>query len=137
MAEQAVDEAVAYTKRPAGRCTTDKTPLLSNGHGPQHAPSFSGILPPDVSRAAVEHYCKNEWAQTLGDVMIRRTSWRYYHRDHHEVAARVAAWMAELLDWDEPRRTRELAEYREQTDAHSNDSSRPQLRAGAVQVQTV
>jgi glycerol-3-phosphate dehydrogenase len=137
MAEQTVDEAVAYTKRPATRCTTDKTPLLSNGHVPPHAPRYSGILPPEVSRAAVEHYCKNEWAATLSDVMIRRTSWRYYHRDHLAVAERVAEWMAELVHWDEPRRTRELAAYREQTDAHAGAASRPHLRSGNAQVQPV
>jgi glycerol-3-phosphate dehydrogenase len=133
MAEQTVDEAVAYTKRPAARCTTDKTPLLSNGHGP----AYSGILPPDVSRAAVEHFVKNEWAVTLPDVMIRRTSWRYYHRDHLAVAEQVAGWMAELLGWDESRRGRELAAYVEQSEAHACAASRPQLRSGNAQVQTV
>jgi glycerol-3-phosphate dehydrogenase len=29
----------------------------------------------------VEHYCTNEWAVHLDDVMVRRTSWHYYHRD--------------------------------------------------------
>ncbi|HEV2292518.1 MAG TPA: glycerol-3-phosphate dehydrogenase/oxidase [Tepidisphaeraceae bacterium] len=133
MAEQTVDEVVAYTKRPAARCTTHNTPLLSNGHDP----AYSGILPPEVSRAAVEHYCRNEWAMTLSDVMIRRTSWRYYQHDHLAVAAQVAGWMAELLDWDEPRRQRELAVYGEQTGAYACAGSRPQLRAGNAQVQTV
>ncbi|MDQ3441977.1 MAG: glycerol-3-phosphate dehydrogenase/oxidase, partial [Planctomycetota bacterium] len=133
MAEQTVDEAVAYTKRPAAHCTTDTTPLLSNGHGP----AFSGILPPDVSRAAVEHFVKNEWATSLADVMIRRSSWRYYHRDQFAVAQQVAGWMAELLDWDESRRERELAAYREQTDAHAGAASRPHLRSGTAQVQPV
>lgn len=132
MAEQTVDEVVAYTKRPAMRCTTDRTPLLTNGHGPV----YSGILPPDVSRAAVEHFLKNEWAATLSDVMIRRTSWRYYHPDHLELAERVAGWMAELLQWDEPVLARELAAYREQADAHACPP-RHQLRSANAQVQTL
>ena len=130
MAEQTVDEVVAYTKRPAAACTTDKTPLLSNGHSPR----YSGILPPDVSPAACEHFVKNEWAVTLSDIMIRRTSWRYYHHDHLDVAAKVAGWMAELLGWDEAKRERELLAYREQTDTpacqQQQSPPRPQARAG-------
>jgi glycerol-3-phosphate dehydrogenase len=135
MAEQTVDEVIAYTKRPAGWCTTDKTPLLTNGHGP----AYSGILPPDVSREAVEHYVKNEWALHLADVMIRRTSWRYYHRDHLAVAAQVAGWMAELLGWDSARREREMLAYREQCEAHTCATPRTQpLRAtDNARVQTV
>ncbi|MGB7160842.1 MAG: glycerol-3-phosphate dehydrogenase C-terminal domain-containing protein, partial [Tepidisphaeraceae bacterium] len=104
-----------------------------NGHGPR----YSGILPPDVSREAVEHFVKNEWAVTLADIMIRRSSWRYYHRDHLEVARKVAGWMAEILGWDEPARERELLAYREQTEAHACVMSRPHLRSGNAQVQTV
>jgi glycerol-3-phosphate dehydrogenase len=122
MAEQTVDEVVAHTKRPAARCETDKTPLLSNGHGPR----YSGILPPEVSRSAVEHYVKNEWAASLSDVMIRRTSWRYYHRDHLAVAQNVAAWVGELLDWDDARREREMRAYREQSEMHACATSRSQ-----------
>lgn len=137
MAEQTVDEAVKYTRRPATRCTTDKIPLLTNGHGLYHAPRYSGILPPDVSRTAVEHFVNNEWAATLSDVMIRRTSWRYYHFDHREIAARVAGWMAELLRWDESVRDRELTAYCEQRGAQSYTASHPPLRPDSVQVQTV
>jgi len=33
--------------------------------------SFSGVIPPAVSREAVEHFCRHEWARHLDDVMIR------------------------------------------------------------------
>ena len=62
----------------------------------------SGILPPPVSREMVEHFCRNEWAVHLDDVMIRRSSWQYYHRHAGDLARQVATWMAELLGWDEP-----------------------------------
>jgi hypothetical protein len=45
--------------------------------------------------------------------MIRRTSWRYYHRDHVEIAGRVARWMAEELGWDDGQLHTELARYRQ------------------------
>jgi hypothetical protein len=47
--------------------------------------------------------------------MIRRTSWRHYHRDHLEIAARTARWMAALLNWDEAKLQREIARYQELT----------------------
>jgi glycerol-3-phosphate dehydrogenase len=43
--------------------------------------------------------------------MIRRTSWRYYHRDHQRIAEEVANWMAAELGWDEERRDAELLNY--------------------------
>jgi glycerol-3-phosphate dehydrogenase len=107
MAQQAVDRVVDFLKISAKFCETATTPLLPND--PQ--PAFSGILPPPVSQAAVEHYCRNEWARHLYDVMIRRTSWRYYHRDHIGIARDVAEWMAAALDWDEQRKQDEINSY--------------------------
>jgi glycerol-3-phosphate dehydrogenase len=57
------------------------------------------------------HFCRNEWALHLDDIMIRRTSWHYYHRDAHVVAKQVAAWMAECLDWDAARCQLEWERY--------------------------
>ena len=73
----------------------------------------SGILPPPVSSAVVEHYCDHEWARHLDDVMIRRTSWRHYHHDHLEIAGRTAHWMASRLGWDECKTQAEIARYRQ------------------------
>jgi glycerol-3-phosphate dehydrogenase len=107
MAEQTVDRVVELTRTAAQPCKTAQTALLPD----EPTPRFSGILPPPVSREAVEHYCRNEWAIGLSDVMIRRTSWRYYHRDHADIAQRVASWMGEVLGWDAERIDRELAAY--------------------------
>jgi len=116
MAEQTVDVVADYVDRSSEPCTTATTPLL-----PYEAqPNYSGILPPPVSRDAVEHYCRNEWAVHLYDVMIRRTSWRYYHRDHDRIAEQVAQWMAEILSWDDDRVQQELAEYRQSIRESSN-----------------
>jgi hypothetical protein len=52
--------------------------------------------------------------------MIRRTSWRYYHRDHLEIAEQVARWMAEFFGWDDDRVRREITEYRQVIDESSN-----------------
>ena len=90
MAEQTVDRIVDFAGINARECNTAETPLLSGDA------RFSGILPPPVSREAVEHSCRNEWATSVEDVMIRRTSWRYYHRDHAEIARQVDQWMREL-----------------------------------------
>jgi glycerol-3-phosphate dehydrogenase len=72
---------------------------------------YSGILPPQVTRDAVDHFVRSEWAVHVCDVMIRRTSWRYYHRDHAAVAQQVAGWMSEILGWSDERREEELALY--------------------------
>ena len=66
---------------------TAEEPLLESA-GPE-----SGILPPEVSRELVEHYCGQEWAVYPDDVMLRRTGWRRYSTDPNRVAEQVAAWM--------------------------------------------
>ena len=33
--------------------------------------------PPAVSRELVEHYCRNEWAVSPDDIMLRRAGWRH------------------------------------------------------------
>jgi glycerol-3-phosphate dehydrogenase len=39
----------------------------------------------------------------LDDVMLRRSSWHYYHRDSQVIADQVVGWMAELLGWEPAR----------------------------------
>lgn len=109
MAEEAVDAIVRYTGRGGGACRTAQEPLLK----PSDVGNTSGILPPPVSAALVARYCDREWARHLDDVMIRRTSWRYYHEDHLEIAARAAHWMVEPLGWDEATTHNEIARYRQ------------------------
>lgn len=105
MAEQAVDRIVKSLNRPAPPCETANVPL-SEGDD-----AFGGVLPPEVSRNAVEHCCRDEWAMHLDDVMVRRTGWRYAHRDVR-LADRVAEWMAACCGWDRRRTDDELHRYR-------------------------
>jgi glycerol-3-phosphate dehydrogenase len=123
MAEQAVDRVVRHLGRPAPACRTADEPLVPDAAavtvgeaGPAGAAGFSGVVPPAVSRAAVEHFCRHEWARHLDDVMIRRTGWRYYHRDQAAVADRVAGWMAAVLGWSAEREAEERARYRRMTE---------------------
>jgi glycerol-3-phosphate dehydrogenase len=110
MAEQTVDRAVDLLgrRRRDMPCRTAEERLLEQ-------PEFSGVVPPDVCREAVEHFCRHEWARHLDDVMIRRAAWHQYHRDHASIAAEVAAWMAPILGWDAQQRTAELARYQRMT----------------------
>jgi glycerol-3-phosphate dehydrogenase len=113
MAEQTVDKLVHWLHKHNKKngsikpCRTTDEPLLpaSETNG------FSGILPPEFSRRAVEHFCANEWAVHLDDVMVRRTSWHYYHHDANQKSERVADWMGELLGWSVEERAAELARY--------------------------
>jgi glycerol-3-phosphate dehydrogenase len=127
MAEQAVDEIVKSLtglhglNREIGKCRTATEPLLS----PAEANGFSGILPPEFKRHAVTHYCANEWAIHLEDVMVRRTRWHYYFPNAAQMAEQVADWMRELLGWTETTRNAELDRYFEATgataDSHESD----------------
>ncbi len=106
IAQQAVDGLVRYLDRGHLPCRTAQLPLLADGQ-----PQFSGVAPPPVSQQAVTHFCRNEWAIRLEDVMIRRSGWRYNRTDADSIACRVADWMAELLGWDASARDAELARY--------------------------
>jgi glycerol-3-phosphate dehydrogenase len=106
MAEQTVDKIVKFTGLNAKPCGTATTALLLSPDA-----QFSGIVPREVSREAVEHFCKNEWAVHLEDVMIRRSSWKHYHRDRLKIAEDVSRWMAEILGWSAEKRDAELKRY--------------------------
>jgi glycerol-3-phosphate dehydrogenase len=114
MAEETVNAIAKYTGQTKQKCQTAKVPLLipSTVHG------NSSIVPPPVSDSLVRHYCRNEWARRLEDLMIRRTSWRHYRHDHAEVAARAAQWMAAELGWDDATTETELLNYRKQHGAN-------------------
>jgi glycerol-3-phosphate dehydrogenase len=124
MAEQTVDQIVKWldTRDQVGRgvptappevkrrfteCRTAIEPLLS----PSETNGISGILPPEFSRQLIAHYCANEWAVHLDDVMLRRTRWHYYFPDAAELALHVADWMSEALGWSEATRHAELNRY--------------------------
>jgi glycerol-3-phosphate dehydrogenase len=113
MAEQTVDAVVKWLGREyrdfagAKPCRTAREPLLP----PDRVAGVSGILPPECNRRLVEHFCAGEWAVHLDDVMLRRSSWHYYHRDARQLAERTADWMAELLGWSMDTRAAELERY--------------------------
>lgn len=113
MAEETVDAIVKHLDLKAPACRTGTTPLLSA----EELAWGSGLLPPPVSAELVRHYCQVEWARNLDDVMIRRTSWRHYYRNHLDIAREAARWMAEELGWDQRQTEEQLARYRELTDA--------------------
>jgi glycerol-3-phosphate dehydrogenase len=91
---------------------------------------LSSITPPPFRREAVEHYCRNEWARHVDDVMVRRTSWHYYHRDAQRMAEQVADWMGEIQGWSAAEKSAELARYRNFTNtALPNTNRQPELAA--------
>jgi len=110
MAEQTVDRIARHLKEKLSPCRTAQEPLLEPAEV-----AFSNVVPPPVTREAVEHYCKHEWAQHLDDVMLRRSSWHYYHDDAPSIARQTAAWMQEILGWDEQRREAEMERLRQAT----------------------
>lgn len=109
IAEQVVDRVVRHLGRKAKPCRTALEPLLDANA----VEEGSGILPPEVGPDVVEHACRGEWAVHLDDVMLRRTSWHYYHGRADEIALEAADWMADVLGWDHAQREAELARYRE------------------------
>jgi glycerol-3-phosphate dehydrogenase len=125
MAEQAVDQIVAAIKannetpRKFAPCVTAAEALLPANE----TQNISGILPPEFCRRVVEHYCTNEWAVHLDDVMMRRTSWHHYHRDAAQKAEHVAHWIGELLGWNSEQRAAELARYLVMANCHPAENS--------------
>ncbi len=111
IAEQTVDKILREMGRTAKPCRTAQEPLLPANH----AADLSGITPPPFTQSAVEHYCREEWARHLDDVMVRRTSWHYYFADAGAKAEQVAQWMAEILSWTNAEKTAEIERYRTNT----------------------
>ncbi len=108
MAEQTVDRIVKKLGGNFAKCLTATEALLPTSE----TDGISGIAPPEFDRSIVEHYCLNEWALNLDDVMVRRTSWHYYFRDADERAEKVADWMAEIYGWDDNLKEEQLQQYR-------------------------
>lgn len=88
-------------------CRTAKEPLLPASE----IQGLSGILPPRFEKRAVAHYCTNEWALHLDDVMVRRTSWQHYLPAPAQRAEEVSRWMGDSLNWSEAARQSELESY--------------------------
>jgi glycerol-3-phosphate dehydrogenase len=113
MAEETVDAVAEFLGGTRYPCTTARAELLPRG-----VLHSSGLLPPVPSQELVDHYCQQEWARHLDDVMVRRTSLRYYHRDHRQLARQVANWMAGPLDWSEATKREQLDRYDQLTTDH-------------------
>ena len=117
MAEQTVDGLVRELRRSGGwngesrLCSTAEEPLLTSGQDCL----YSGVVPPAVTRAAVDHYCAHEWAVHLDDLMLRRSGWHYYRGVDEALAGQVAGWMGEALGWDPAQQAEEIARYRRVT----------------------
>jgi glycerol-3-phosphate dehydrogenase len=88
MGEQTVDQVARFLNRAVAKSPTASQPLLPEGDV-----RCSGVVPPEVSREAVEQYCRNEWAVNVEDVMVRRSGWKYYLDDERRVASEVGNWM--------------------------------------------
>ena len=111
IAEQVVDRVVRQLGRGPVPCRTAQEPLLR----PEATQGISSLLPPAVSAELVEHYCANEWAVHLDDVMLRRSGWHYYQPAPQSVAEQVAGWMADVLGWDRAQQDAEIVRYQEAT----------------------
>ena len=109
IAEEVVDRVIGHLGLERRPCRTAQLPLLAA----EDAAGTSGLVPPEPSAELVAHFCRDEWAVHLDDVMTRRGGWQHYHRDCEPIAANVAAWMADVLGWDAARRESELARRRQ------------------------
>ncbi|MGC4081680.1 MAG: glycerol-3-phosphate dehydrogenase C-terminal domain-containing protein [Vicinamibacterales bacterium] len=121
----------------AGRRPDRETPRASETRGrtadepllpPNEVTAFSAIVPTAFTRDAVEHYVRHEWARNLDDVLVRRSSWHYYHTDTEAQARRVAGWMAPLLNWSAETVEQELERYH----GLENQSVHPSARSVAA-----
>ena len=58
---------------------------------------LSGVLPPPVTREAVDHYCQQEWAARRRHAAAAK-SWHYYHPEARRSPARLPpGWAAARL----------------------------------------
>jgi glycerol-3-phosphate dehydrogenase len=106
MAQQVVDRLGKFLDAQLPRSRTAETPVLALADTP-----LSGILPPPLTADVVRRCCRDEWAIHLDDVLLRRTSWHFYHSNHSEIARSVAQWMADDLGWDAAQTQRERERY--------------------------
>jgi glycerol-3-phosphate dehydrogenase len=106
IAEETIDGLAKERGLKLPSCRTATEPLIDAATN-----NYSGILPPQFNRDAVEHFCRNEWAVNLDDVMIRRSSWHYYYTDAAAKAQQVANWMSEIFSWTSEQKKAQIARY--------------------------
>ena len=107
MAKQTVDKIENYLKNKVSKCNTAERLLVEPGKDDK----FTGLVPPQVSEEAVAHYCRNEWAIHLDDIMTRRSSWYYYFQNADKIAVKAAKWMGDIFGWDNDKIQEELERY--------------------------
>ncbi len=107
MAEQAVDRLGEFLRPRPPRSRTAQSPLAAEPDSVR----FSGVLPPPFTREVVQHCCREEWVVHLDDLLLRRTSWHFYHANQAELAGRACEWMAEELGWNGERKESERQRY--------------------------
>jgi glycerol-3-phosphate dehydrogenase len=112
IAEQTVDQVAREIGGSFRHCVTADQPLLP----PEKIQGISQIVPPPFSRRLVEHFCRNEWARHLDDVLMRRSSWHFYDGPQASRAAQCAGWMADLLGWSPDQQQLEIGRYCEASD---------------------
>ncbi|MEX2181460.1 MAG: glycerol-3-phosphate dehydrogenase/oxidase [Gemmatimonadaceae bacterium] len=111
MAEQIVDAAVRAIGVKSKPCDTTTAPLP--GERPPAESSDLTLVPGLAWRERdVQHAVEAEFAETLADVMIHRTTMAFELRDQGRgLAPRVAGLMAKRLGWTEAGERAAVAEY--------------------------
>lgn len=111
MAEQTVDKILKEFGGSNGHvreCRTHLEEILPDKADRE----FTGLVPPPFSRRAVEQFVGREWARSLEDVFVRRSSWFYYSPPTPEQVATAAEWMAELLGWSPAVKAAEIEKFK-------------------------
>lgn len=102
MAEQCVDEAVRHLGITVRACDTARAPLpgvraAGSASGTDDRPLLDGL---EWREADVRHAVREEMAETIGDVLIRRMPLAFETADHgRAIAAHVASLMGPHLKW--------------------------------------
>ena len=60
-------------------------------------------MPPILTPELVDHYCRNEWAMRLDDILERRTKWAQFGIEDTDMIGEVAQWMGQSLGWEDNR----------------------------------
>lgn len=111
MAEQCVDVAVRRLGTRVRSCDTHRVPLP--GQRPAAAPTDELLVTGLPWRTAdVDQAVRAELAETIGDVLIRRTTLAFEQHDHGlALAPAVAARMGELHHWTDAGITQAVGDY--------------------------
>lgn len=111
MAEQCVDAAVRRLGIKARACDT-KVASLPGARLPARDDDVRLVPGLRWRESDVVHAVRSEFAESLADVLVRRTLLAFETRDHGlSVAWRVAELMGALLGWTEAGTTRAVEEY--------------------------